>query len=552
MERHGQHRGLLLLAALPAALVLMPLVGLLVIALRDSGAEWEHLARHVLPDALWQTVQLLLGTSVVAGVVGVGTAWLVTAFRFPGRAWLEWALVLPLAMPTYILAYSYIDVLHPIGPVQSALRAALGIQQVRGLILPDIRSMGGCILIMGFALYPYVYLTTRAALMVPAAEAIDAARGMGARGWILLWRVTLPMAAAAIGAGLGLAAMEVLADVGASEFLGVRTLTVAVYVTWTTRGSVEGAAQIALSMLVFTVALITLERAQAQRKGRGAEAAGQAPSRQRLRGGHGWVAFLACLAPVLLGFAVPALHLVVNAAIRVAEFGLPRDLPRWIWSSTWLAMLATVVTVTAGFAVAFVHRQLGGTLSALLGRIAALGYALPGTVLAVGLLGPMGWLDEGLFRMLGAAAPAVSGSAAALVLAYAVRFMAMPVNTLEAAYGRMPVAMDDAARGLGARHRAVVWRIHLPLLAPATAASAILVLIESMKELPATLLLRPLNVETLATAVYAEASRGTYEDGAVAALAIVLVSLLPVMVLVRGLRAVPVAPLRDAVVVARA
>jgi iron(III) transport system permease protein len=314
---------------------------------------------------------------------------------------------------------------------------------------------------------------------------------------------------------------------------------------------VEGAAQIALSMLVFTVALITLERAQAQRKGRGAEAAGQAPSRQPLMGVRGAVAFLACLAPVLLGFAVPALHLVVNAAIRVIEFGLPRDLPLWIWSSTWLAAMATGVTVAAGFAVAFVHRHSGGAVSALLGRIAALGYALPGTVLAVGLLGPMGWLDEGLFWALGAAAPAVSGSAAALVLAYAVRFMAMPVNTLEAAYARMPAAMDDAARGLGARHRAVAWRVHLPLLAPATAASAILVLIESMKELPATLLLRPLNVETLATAVYAEASRGTYEDGAVAALAIVVVSLLPVMVLVRGLRPAPMVPLRDTAVEAR-
>ena len=539
MEHYAKHRGLFAAAAVPAMLVLAPVLGLVVLALRGDGALWPHIASYVLPDAVRQTAMLLAGTSVVAAIAGVGTAWLVTGFSFPGRSWLEWALLLPLAMPTYIVAYAYVDVLHPIGPVQTALRAMLGIADVRGLVLPDVRSMAGTILVMGFALYPYVYLSTRAALLMQSAEAIEAARGLGASGSVLLRRVSLPIAAPAIGVGLGLVMMEVLADIGASEFLGVRTLTVAVYVTWTTRGSVEGAAQIALAMLALTFAVLAFERMLSRRRDKsgGGE---RMPLRVVLSGAFAALAALCCAVPLLLGFVVPITHLVVNATIRVAEFGLPKQLAAWIWNSTLFAALATIVTVGAGFLIVFCQRQLGGKVTLALMRVSALGYALPGTVLAVGLLGPMAWFDDAVAAatdVLGSVVlPALSGSAAALVLAYTVRFLAIPVNTLESAYGRIPTSIDDAARGLGAGDQALAWRVHLPLLTPAAAAAALLVLIECMKELPATLLLRPLNVETLATSIYAEASRGTYEDGAVAALAIVLVGLVPVIVLVRSAR----------------
>ena len=536
MEHHAKHRGLFAAAAVPALLVLAPVFGLVVLALRGDGALWPHIASYVLPDALRQTAMLLAGTAVVAAIAGVGTAWLVTGFSFPGRGWLEWALLLPLAVPTYIVAYSYMDVLHPIGPVQTALRAMLGIAEVRGLVLPDIRSMGGTILVMGFALYPYVYLSTRAALLMQSAEAIEAARGLGASGGVLLRRVTLPIAAPAIGVGLGLVMMEVLADIGASEFLGVRTLTVAVYVTWTTRGSVEGAAQIALAMLALTFALLAFERMQSRRRDKSGGGGERMPLRVALSGGMAVLAALGCAVPLLLGFVVPITHLAVNAAIRVAEFGLPRQLAGWIWNSTLFAALATIVTVGTGFLIAFCHRHLGGVATMVMMRVSALGYALPGTVLAVGLLGPMAWFDDAITAVAGVVLPSLSGSAAALVLAYTVRFLAIPVNTMESAYGRIPATIDDAARGLGAGDRALALRVHLPLLTPAAAAAALLVLIECMKELPATLLLRPLNVETLATSIYAEASRGTYEDGAVAALAIVLVGLVPVIVLVRSAR----------------
>lgn len=550
MDHIEKHGGLLTLAALAPFLAVMPVLGLVVLALQGSGDHWSHIMGYVLPDALRQTAILLAGTAALTAVVGVGTAWLVTSFSFPWRRLLEWALLLPLAMPTYIVAYSYLDVLHPVGPVQSVLRFILGITEVRGLILPDIRSMTGCILVMGFVLYPYVYVTTRAALLMQSAEAIEAARGLGAGGLTLFRRVTLPIAAPALGVGLGLAMLEVVADIGASEFLGIRTMTVAVYVTWTTRGSVEGAAQIALAMLVITFGLLALERGMARRRDRGGGAGERQPLRVALRGWTAGFAFTACMIPIALGFLIPALHLVVNATIRVVEFGLPPALAGWIWNSALLAAIATVGTILVGFLLAFSHRHVGGLWATAFLRVSSIGYALPGTVLALGLLGPMAWFDELVATLLGwlgiHAGLLLSGSAGALVLAYMLRFLTIPVNTLEAGYGRIPYSVDDAARGLGAPDRALAWRLHVPLLTPAGAAAALLVLIDCMKELPATLLLRPLNVDTLATALYAEASRGTYEDGAVAALAIVMVGIVPVVLLVRGLRPQQARRRRDA------
>lgn len=540
MDRHARHGWSIALALVPALLVLLPVVGLVGLATAGSGDLWPHLLAHVLPDALRQTGMLLLGTASVTVVTGAGLAWLVTGFHFPGRRWLEWAVLMPLAIPTYIVAYSYLDVLHPIGPVQAALRYVLGISDIRGLVLPDVRSMTGCILVMGASLYPYVYVSTRAALLSHSSEAIEAARGLGAAGSTLTCRVTLPLALPAITAGLGLVLLEALADIGASEFLGVRTLTVAVYVTWTTRGSVEGAAQIALAMLAVTFSLIALERIVALWRDRSSEG-DRTPFRVHLSGLPAVAATAACAVPLLLGFGVPVLHLVVNAAIRIAEFGLPPALGGWIWSSAHLAALATLATLGCGYAVAFCHRYLASVGSLALLRVSVLGYALPGTVLAVGLMGPIAQLDDSLLNLLAwggakVSTPLFSGSLIVLILAYVVRFLAIPVGMLETAYGRISATVDEAARGLGASDAALAGRIHLPLLRPSVTGAALLVLVECMKELPATLALRPLNVETLATAIYAEAARGTYEEGATAALAIVVLGLVPVIVLVKRVR----------------
>lgn len=537
----GSNRVLLAAAAVPAALVAVPILGLAALAAHGSGALWPHLLQYVLPDAALETLLLLSGVGLIAAIVGVATAYLVTAFSFPGRALLAWALLLPLAVPTYIIAYAYADVLHPAGPVQSALRMLLGAGP--GALLPEIRSLGGCILLLGFVLYPYVYLNTRAALLMQAADSMEAARGLGASGLVLFRRVALPMIWPAVAVGVGLVMMETLGDIGASEFLGVRTLTVSVYVTWTTRGSIEGAAQIALAMLAVVALLLWAEwRATTlrDREGGGGE---RRPLRRRLTGLRAAAAFAACALPIGIGFGVPAVHLAISAWLRIAAFGLPAGLGDWVWNSARFALIASLATLAAGSLLAFCWRVTSGRLPALLLRTASLGYALPGTILAVGLLGPLGLADDAVAGVFGRV-PSwlyLSGSAAALVLAYMIRFLAIPAGALEAGYARLPAAIDDAALGLGARLWALATRVHGPLLTPALSASAVLVFIECMKELPATLLLRPLNVETLATHIYGEAARGTYEDGAVAALAIVVVGLLPVAMLVRSQRA-PVTP----------
>lgn len=501
-------------------------------ASHGSGDLWPHLLANVLPSAAAQTVMFLAGVAVLTLGVGTGCAWLVAGFRFPGHRVLGWALVLPMAMPAYIAAYAYLDVLHPIGPVQSMLRAALGIADPARLRLPDIRSLGGCILVSGLVLYPYVYLNARAAFAGQAADAIWAARLMGSTGWRLFWGIGLPMARPAVAVGLSLALMEALNDVGASEFLGVRTLTVSIYVTWLTRASLEGAAQIALTLLGFVVLLLSLERWG--RRGQVFIGDTRPIERRRLAGVQAWAATSACVVPVGLGFAVPAGYLAVQAWDRVASFGLPHELGSWIANSAFYAGWGALVTLAFGVVLAFAARM--GHAGPL--RIGSMGYALPGGVAAVGLIIAMGGIDDVVdwvaLRLTGEIAPWVlMGSGAALVVAYAIRFLAVSAGGIDAAYTRLGRDYDAAARCMGGGAWRLLWRIHLPALRTPLWAAGLIVFVDAMKELPATLLLRPVNVETLATALYGEAIRGTYEDGAVAALALIAVAMLPAILLAR-------------------
>ncbi|CAH2601633.1 Ferric iron ABC transporter, permease protein [Rhodovastum atsumiense] len=523
-----------------ASLVALPVAALAILAAQGSGALWPHLAGYVLPDALQQTLVLLLGVGVVAGALGTGAAWLVAWHDFPGRGVLSWALLLPLAVPTYISAYAWLDLLHPAGPVQAALRTLWG-GSGHGPLLPDLRSTGGCVLLLGGVLYPYVYLNVRIALASQGAELMNAARSLGASGSMLLWRVGLPMARPAIAVGISLALLEALNDIGASEFLGVRTLTVAISVTWLTRSSLEGAAQLALALLLLVAGVMALERWG--RRAAAAAPGSRPPAPVRLRGLPGAAATLACAVPVGLGFAAPAAHLAWSSWTRVAAHGLPAELAAWTGASALLAALAAAATLLGALLVAFCARIGHGRFPLLL---AMLGYAMPGGVIAVGLVVALGGVDTLLQATWPlAAAPVLSGSVAAVVLAYLVRFLAIPVGAVDAAYATLGREMDICARSLGARSFTLFARIHLPLLAPALPAAALLVFIDAMKELPATLLLRPLNLETLATALYGEAVRGTYEDGAVAALAIVAAGLVPVVLLARVARfRPPAAPVR--------
>lgn len=526
-----------------AAMVLLPVLALAWTAFQGSPGLWSHLGAHVLPLAGLNTVVLLASVGVLTGVIGTGCAWLVTAYDFPGRRVLSWALLLPLAVPTYIVAYAYLDLWHPLGPIQSGLRAILGIANPRDFRLPDVRSLAGCILLLSFVLYPYVYLSARAMFATQAAALLEAARSLGVPARSLFVRTALPLARPAIAVGTALALLETLNDIGASEFLGVQTLTVSVYTTWVTRSDLPGAAQIALAMLLLVVGLIALER-HGRRRQRYSVTQRSRPMRpQRLRAGAAALALVAGTVPVLIGFVIPALHLAAESWKRVGlAGGVSADLIGAARNTVSVALLATVVTVGAGVVVAWSLRLAQARrrtrAAALTLRTAGLGYALPGTVLAIGLLAPLGWFDAGAGAVLqalgGEPRLLLMGSTGALVLAYTIRFLAISSGSTEAGLARIPRSLDAAARSLGQGAGGALRRIHLPLLRPALAAGALLVFVDAMKELPATLMLRPMNFETLATWLYADAARGTYEEGAVAALLIVLVSLLPVVLLARA------------------
>jgi iron(III) transport system permease protein len=392
--------------------------------------------------------------------------------------------------------------------------------------------------LLAFVLYPYVYLSTRAMFLMQTANLIDAARTLGVGRRAMLFRVALPLARPAVAVGLALALMEALNDIGASEFLGVRTLTVSIYTTWVTRSDLAGAAQIALAMLAVVVGLVWLERLARRRRRYATDA--QNPRRmvpQPLRGVPAAAALAACLVPIAIGFVFPSAYLV-NAALERARFaGVSPSIVSAAVNTVAVSLVATVLVLLVAVAVVYAIRVGRGALPAILARTASVGYAVPGTVLAIGVLPVVTGVDA--FVDLGARAFGASsgllmlGSGAALVYAYLARFLAIGTGNIEAGFSRVPSSIDDAARTLGQGAAGRLLRVHLPLLRPPLATAAILVFVDCMKELPATLLLRPLGFETLATALYGEAARGTYEDAAIAALLIVAVGLVPVVVLAR-------------------
>lgn len=524
-------------AAAIAAVASIPVVALLAIATRGSGDSWRHLIVNVLPRAAPETALFLVGVGALVIAIGTAAAWLVVAYDFPGRRTLEWALLLPLAVPTYVVAFAYLDVLHPIGPVQSALRALLGIDSPQGLRLPDIRSLPGAIVLLGLVLYPYVYLSTRAMFVMQAGRLVDAARTLGADRWRVFLGIALPLARPAIAVGASLALMETLNDVGASEFLGVQTLTLAVYSTWINRSDLAGAAGLALFMLVIVLMLVLAERWARRHQAYASTTQSSHPAaRIRIEGVGGWGLLAVGALPVVLGFAVPVAYLAVAAWQRISFAGISADIVHEAWTTLRFAAIATIVATSLAIVLAYAARIDRGALGKSLLRVASLGYALPGTVLAIGLLVPVAAIDNLLGDAVRALTSAsiglfLSGTGAALVFGYVVRFLAVSAGGVESGFAKVPLSLDGSARTLGRTAGGTLLAVHLPIVRPALAAAAALVFVECMKELPLTLLLRPLNVETLATHVFAEASRGTYEEGAIAALAIVIVGLVPVILL---------------------
>jgi iron(III) transport system permease protein len=522
-----------------AALVAFPLLSLARIAAVGDAEIWPHLAAYVLPHAAVQTAVLLAGVAAVTAFAGAGTAWLVTTFQFPGRAALLWLLPLPLAIPTYISAYVYVDIFDAAGPVQTALRGVFGWRTAEEYWFPPIRSPGGAILVIGFVLYPYVYIGARAMFQTQCAIFNEAARILGARPWTLMRDITLPLARPALVVGVALALLETLNDIGASEYLGVQTLTLSIFTTWLNRSSLPGAAQIALAMLLLVAALIAIERYGRRRRSyQSALQDSRAAARILLTGGKAFAATLACFIPVAFGFLIPAGILLRETISRMLANGFDPALLRYGAITVMLAACATAVVLLLGLATAVPLRLARHPFVLACIAFATLGYAIPGTVLALGLLSPLVAIDEAI-NWLSERATGISvglvlaGSGAAVVVAYALRFLAISIGFMQAGLARIATEFEDVARVCGAGPLTVVRSVHLPLLRPALWGAALLVFVDCLKELPMTLLLRPLNVETLSTYLYQFATRGNFEEGAVAGLLIVAAGILPVTYIVR-------------------
>ena len=537
-----------------ACLVALPLISLVHLALSDEGESLPYVMRAILPQAARDTALLLAGVAFVTALFGTGAAWLVTAFDFPLRRVLAIALVLPLAVPTYIAAAVYVEWLDAAGPVQQGLRWLFGVKTAAELPLPSVRSLPGAILIMSAVLYPYVYLSTRALFTMQSATLIEAARSLGAKPSRVFWRVALPLARPAIALGVSLCLLETLNDIGASEFLGVRTLTLSVMTTWLNRGSLEGAAAIACAMLFIVMVLIVMEvRARGQRGYHASVKRPRTMAPKPLAGAAAFGATLFCTLPVLIGFGLPAIFLALQAVQRTWRGQIDPMLWPALGMTLALAGVATLGIVFVASGVAAGNRLLASRGADGLARLASVGYAIPGTVLALGLLTPLALIDNAIadvWRHLTGERLGLflTGTGLAMILAYHARFLGIAIGALETGYARISPHLDDAARMLGRNLHGIRRDVHWPLIRPALGTAALLVFVDVMKELPATLLLRPLNVETLATLVYADATRGVFEAGSLAALLIVLVGLGPIILIARATRAEPV----DALAASRA
>lgn len=524
------------MVAVILAVMLLPLASLVVLAFGPGESIWPHLVRTVLPAALWDTLRLMAGVGLLTLAIGTGTAWLVTMYRFPGRELLDRLLVIPLAMPTYIVAYCYVELLDYAGPLQSTLRALMGWRTAADYSFPEVRSLGGAVLILSCVLYPYVYLSARASFVQQSVCSLEVARTLGRTSIETFRDVALPLARPALAAGVSLALMECLNDIGAVRHLGVETLTASIYTTWQQRASLGGAAQLALVMLMFVAALFLMERL-ARGEGRFHHTTGRYRSIpfQDIEGWRGWVAAAACALPFVLGFAIPCLVIVRHAATHLSD-----ALAGGFWAAAANSVLLAAATAAVGVAiallVAYARRVApnGFTRPAVL--LAGLGYAVPGTVLAIGLLIPLAAFDnriDALLRTLFGISSGLllSGSIVALVLALTIRFLAVALGSIDAGLERISPNLDAAARALGETALSTLWRVHLPMLLPAAGAAALLVFVDAMKELPATLLLRPFNFETLASQVFNLAALEQFEQAALGSLVIVLVGLVPVLLL---------------------
>jgi iron(III) transport system permease protein len=525
-----------------SALVAAPVLSVCAAVFTRSGTAgtWRHLASTVLPEYIANTLWLCAGVAGGAALVGVSTAWLVSAHEFPGRRFFEWALVLPLSVPAYVMAYAYTDLLQFTGPVQGWMRATFG-PRPGGAWLPDVRTVGGAVVMFTFVLFPYVFLLARAAFVEHASGMAEVGRSLGLGPWRSFFRISLPLARPAIAAGVALVLMETLADYGAVAYFGVQTFTTGIYRAWFSLGDHVAAAQLATVLLGFVVLLLVGERAS-----RGRARFHDTTARNRPQPGHrltGWKAagaVAACAVPLAVGFVVPA-GVLLQMAITDgdAQFGL-RFL-RLARNSFTLAAVTGLVAVSVALLLAYAARRSRSSIPRSANRVVTLGYAAPGSVIAVGVLLPVLWLDRWLAVALEASLGVrpgllLTGGISALVYAYLVRFLSVALQTVEASLARITPRMEDAARSLGCDETETLRRVHLPLLRGGVLTAGLLVFVDVMKELPATLVMRPFGFDTLATQAYNLASDERLAEASTSALAIVAVGILPLIAVSREIR----------------
>jgi iron(III) transport system permease protein len=522
-----------------AGILSIPVIVVFSFVFYRGGDTWTHLVGTVLADYVLNSIYLTMGVAAGTLLIGVSTAWTVTQYRFPGRSLLIWLLLLPLAMPAYIIAYTYTGMLDYAGPVQTALRETFG-WGINDYWFPRIRSLGGAIAMLSLVLYPYVYLLARSAFLEQSPSLNDAGRLLGAGSIRRFFRVSLPMARPAIIAGLSLALMETLADFGTVQYFGVPVFTTGIFRTWFGLGDAAAAAQLSAFLMTFVFLLIVLER-WSRRRARYHHVGSRSQPLQLtpLRGGKAVLATLTCLLPPLLGLLVPTLQLGWWSVLTAPEM-LDEAFVTLALHSFGLALVAALIAGLIAVIVGYGKRLHGTPLVQSAARVVGMGYAVPGTVIAVGVMIPFAWFDRNLDQWLRDAFGVssgllLSGTLFTLLFAYSVRFLAVSLQTVEAGLAKVSSHMDDAARSLGYKPMEILTRVHIPCISGALFTAILIVFVDVLKELPATLILRPFNFNTLAVRTYELASDERLADASLSAIAIVLVGIVPVLVLSRAI-----------------
>jgi len=530
----------LLVAIGLTVVIAAPVAAVFAFVLQPSHGLWTHLVDTLLVDYLANTALLGIGVGGATIAIGTGCAWLLVMYDFPGRRWLDWAMVLPLAMPAYVLAYAYTDFLQFTGPAQTALRNTTG-WGFQDYWFPPIHSVGGAIFVLSMALYPYVYVLARSAFIEQSVCALEVSRTLGCTASGAFFRVALPLARPAIAAGAGFVVMESLADFGAVKYFEVQTFTTGIYRAWFAQGNPAAASQLASLLLLFVFAVLLLERrSRGHRRYAHTSARYRELHPKRLNGGGAAAATLVCLLPLAFGFLIPA-AVLFNMATNSPEPLVPARLLHLIGNTVQISLYASLITVAAALLAIYAIKRDRGVLTRSLTHIALLGYATPGIVIAVGIVITVGVVDAaiaGAARTLFGLSTGLllAGTIVAVLYGCLVRFFAVAFGPTEAGIGRIKRSFEDAARTLGTTPRGVLARIHLPLMRGSVLSALLLVFVEVLKELPATMILRPFNFDTLATEAFQLATTERLDGAAAPALIIVAVGLAPVILLCRTIR----------------